>query len=390
MAKKKKNLLTKIVILVVLISFLLTTLLPLFAKSTPQRSSGFDQKQKMLDNITSKKEDLAKKLKAARLKESFASNKLRKINQKLANARREAEINNKYLTSNQEAWEKTKEKLEELQSQKFVVESKAKNRIISIYKKDQLRMIDGLVNSESPIDYMDYLYYQKRLLQYDNKLLGTLIKQGDEVNKYKAMLEDESSKIKELKDRLENIQTTISAQSKRQKTVVSKLKKERSMFEISERQLERESIKLIYKISELSDKSTNPNAAGTFIYPVNARITSPFGPRRHPIFGVRSMHSGIDLAAPGGTPIKASEGGLVIYSGWYGGYGKVIIIDHARGYSTLYAHMSSTAKKVGDRVGQGDVVGYEGSTGYATGPHLHFEVRHQGKPKNPVNFLTKG
>ena len=99
------------------------------------------------------------------------------------------------------------------------------------------------------------------------------------------------------------------------------------------------------------------------------------------------MHSGIDLAAPYGTPIKASEGGVVIYSGWYGGYGKVVILDHAKGFSTLYAHLSSTKVSVGARVRQGEVVGFEGSTGYATGPHLHFEVREQGKPKNPVIYL---
>ena len=133
----------------------------------------------------------------------------------------------------------------------------------------------------------------------------------------------------------------------------------------------------------------NPDATGSFIYPVNARITSPFGPRRHPIFGVKSMHSGIDLAAPRGTKVKASEGGLVIYSGWYGGYGKVAIVDHSKGYTTLYAHMDKINVKVGQRISQGDVVGYEGATGYATGPHLHFEVRTQGRPQNPTLYLSK-
>ncbi len=99
------------------------------------------------------------------------------------------------------------------------------------------------------------------------------------------------------------------------------------------------------------------------------------------------MHSGIDVAAPRSAPIKASEGGTVIYSGWYGGYGKVVIVDHAKGMSSLYAHLSSTAVGVGSKVKQGDVVGYEGDTGYATGPHLHFEIRSDGRPQNPINYL---
>ena len=99
------------------------------------------------------------------------------------------------------------------------------------------------------------------------------------------------------------------------------------------------------------------------------------------------MHSGIDLAAPRGTSIKASEGGLVIYAGWYGGYGKVVIVDHSKGFTTLYAHMDSIEVRVGERINQGKVLGHEGSTGYSTGPHLHFEVRSGGKPQNPVLFL---
>ena len=226
-------------------------------------------------------------------------------------------------------------------------------------------------------------------MDYDKQVLSALTDQSENIKKYNATLSKEAAKIESITSRLKGLEREISSQKNEQSKVVSKLSKERKLFEDSERQLERESIRLIYKVAELSgDKIDNPNATGEFKYPMKARITSPFGPRRHPIFGVRSMHSGIDLAAPHGTPIKASEGGLVIYSGWYGGYGKVVIIDHSKGFTTLYAHMTRTRAKVGQKVKQGDVVGYEGSTGYATGPHLHFEVRAKGKPQNPVHYLT--
>lgn len=373
-----------------LASFLLTSLLPLFAliDLTGKQSLTVNEKKRILDDINEQKSTLSEKIKQARLKEAEASKTLRQIDHKLTDARKQVAVQSRYLSSNQEAWKKTKARLDELNDKKAIVEEKAKERVVAIYKKSQLRFIDSLIRSQSPTDYMDYLYFQRKVIDFDKKLLDTLKSQSEDIAKYGSSLEEETKRIEQITSKLKNIEEDITYQQKKQKEILSKLRQETAMYESSERQLERESIKLVYKISELSTgKNDNPESTGSFSYPVRAPITSPFGPRRHPIFGVRSMHSGIDLAAPYGTPIKASEGGIVIYSGWYGGYGKVVILDHAKGFSTLYAHLSSTKVGVGARVKQGEVVGFEGSTGYATGPHLHFEVREQGKPKNPVIYL---
>lgn len=373
-----------------LASFLLTSILPLFAliDLTGKQSLTVNEKKRILDDINEQKSTLSEKIKQARLKEAEASKTLRQIDHKLTDARKQVAVQSRYLSSNQEAWKKTKARLDELNDKKAIVEEKAKERVVAIYKKSQLRFIDSLIRSQSPTDYMDYLYFQRKVIDFDKKLLDTLKSQSEDIAKYGSSLEEETKRIEQIASKLKNIEEDIVYQQKKQKEILSKLRQETAMYESSERQLERESIKLVYKISELSTgKNDNPESTGSFSYPVRAPITSPFGPRRHPIFGVRSMHSGIDLAAPYGTPIKASEGGVVIYSGWYGGYGKVVILDHAKGFSTLYAHLSSTKVTVGARVKQGEVVGFEGSTGYATGPHLHFEVREQGKPKNPVIYL---
>ena len=373
-----------------LASFLLTSILPLFAliDLTGKQSLTVSEKKRILEDINEQKSTLSEKIKQARLKELEASKTLRQIDHKLTDARKQVAVQSRYLSSNQEAWKKTKARLDDLNDKKAIVEEKAKERVVAIYKKSQLRFIDSLSRSQSPTDYMDYLYFQRKVIDFDKKLLDTLKSQSEDIAKYGSSLEEETKRIEQITSKLKNIEEDIVYQQKKQKEILSKLRQETAMYESSERQLERESIKLVYKISELSTgKNDNPESTGSFSYPVRAPITSPFGPRRHPIFGVRSMHSGIDLAAPYGTPIKASEGGVVIYSGWYGGYGKVVILDHAKGFSTLYAHLSSTKVTVGARVKQGEVVGFEGSTGYATGPHLHFEVREQGKPKNPVIYL---
>ena len=128
--------------------------------------------------------------------------------------------------------------------------------------------------------------------------------------------------------------------------------------------------------------------SGDIIWPLGSRrVTSLYGWRVHPIFGTSRYHSGIDIAANYGEPIWAAAGGTVIHSGWLGGYGKTIIIDHGGGLTTLYAHNSKLSLGVGATVKRGQTIALAGSTGYSTGPHLHFEVRKFGEPVNPYNYF---
>ena len=117
-----------------------------------------------------------------------------------------------------------------------------------------------------------------------------------------------------------------------------------------------------------------------------ARLSSKFGARRHPVLGTMRMHNGVDYAAPTGTPIMAAGDARVQFSGWQRGYGNVVILDHGRGHTTLYGHMSRIAKiRKGQRLAQGTVIGYVGATGLATGPHLHYEFRVNGVHRNPLS-----
>lgn len=119
------------------------------------------------------------------------------------------------------------------------------------------------------------------------------------------------------------------------------------------------------------------------MFPINTRITSPYGPR----WG--RMHYGVDFAAPMGSPIRAASSGRVVFSGWSGGYGKVIIIEHRKGLRTLYAHNSQLLVSERQTVDKGQVIARSGNTGNSTGPHLHFEVQINGRPENPLNYLHR-
>lgn len=131
----------------------------------------------------------------------------------------------------------------------------------------------------------------------------------------------------------------------------------------------------------------NEGGTGAFSWPVTGTITSPFGWRSNPFGGSPEFHQGLDIAAPTGTTVTAAGGGTVIMAQWYGGYGNYILIDHGGGYSTGYGHLSAIYVSNGQNVTRGQAIGAVGSTGQSTGPHLHFEVRIDGKPVDPAPRL---
>ena len=173
--------------------------------------------------------------------------------------------------------------------------------------------------------------------------------------------------------------------------MIHKLQTDRIAYQKAEKELARQSQQLSSYINKTTGKSSDIVIASGFVKPISGRITSPFGWRTHPIFNTRTFHSGIDIGGPNLGAIKASNAGKVIYTGWYGGYGKVVILEHGivngKPVTTLYAHMSSIAVSNGTKVQRGQVLGYEGTTGYSTGPHCHFEVRVNGQPNNPMNYI---
>lgn len=122
-------------------------------------------------------------------------------------------------------------------------------------------------------------------------------------------------------------------------------------------------------------------------WPVQGRITSPFGKRENPLQGGEDFHSGVDIAVSPGMPVRATADGIVSFSGWSGGSGNLVVIEHGLGYSTFYAHNKTLSVRVGQQVKRGDIIAYSGATGNATGPHSHYEIWKDGKPVNPLPFL---
>jgi septal ring factor EnvC (AmiA/AmiB activator) len=215
--------------------------------------------------------------------------------------------------------------------------------------------------------------------------------QEEQVEIELALLGLREARLSDLRDEIASDTASVEAELAVQRGLLSELDAQLAFFDGELASLESEQSEIEDLIrdrqSETAASTASAATSGGFVRPVPGRITSGFGPRLHPILGTTRVHTGVDMTAGYGTPIKAADSGKVIYAGYRGGYGNTIIVDHGGGITTLYAHQSNLAASNGDRVDAGEVVGYVGSTGLSTGPHLHFEVRVNGSPVDPAGYL---
>jgi len=271
-------------------------------------------------------------------------------------------------------------------------------RLVITYKTSDLTYVDVVLESTSFEDLISRVSVVRDFIAGDNDLVGRLqatrnTVEGEKqaiagkesaVHKAVADLQEQSDALAALRAAQAAQQAASLALRKQKNVTLSSVESNLALLERQEDELLAESNSLT---GVINGSSGGGGGTGSLIWPVSGPVTSPFGWRIHPILGYRVFHTGIDIGVGYGTPIHAADSGTVIYATWMGGYGNVIIIDHGRGISTLYAHQSSLAVGVGAKVSRGQVVGYVGSTGFSTGPHLHFEVRVNGNPVDPMAYL---
>lgn len=264
-------------------------------------------------------------------------------------------------------------------------------RVRSIYMHGQLSYLEVITGAKSFSDFANRLELLKRIIHSDFKLIQEIQKQKALIEAKKDELQQKKNKLDALAEEAKKAENQIRAKKEEQQQIMNEAKRQKDAAAAMEADLIAESNnvrRLIQARSgSLQGEGTVVQGSGTFIWPCNGPITSPFGYRTHPIFGTTIYHAGMDIGVDYGTPIHAADGGTVILAGWCGGYGNAVIIDHGNGLQTLYGHNTSVAVSEGQAVSQGEVIAYAGSTGYSTGPHCHFEVRENGEAVDPMGYL---
>ncbi|MEJ1933166.1 peptidoglycan DD-metalloendopeptidase family protein [Nostoc sp. NIES-2111] len=259
-----------------------------------------------------------------------------------------------------------------------------------------------LLQSRDISDFISRRHQLKLVYQADQQILAKLSAQADRIYKQKTGVEEQKNEIALIKEQLLAQKADYQTQAQTQSELIQRLNSDRFALEAAQNQLERDSKSLETliqqkiaeaKATEEAQAKTNIRTnvlikgTGLFALPSDAPTSSPFGWRVHPILGYRRFHAGLDFAAGYGSTIRAADSGTVIMAGWYGGYGRTVIISHGNGITTLYGHTSQLYVSEGQTVQKGQAIAAVGSTGLSTGPHLHFEVRRNGTPVNPTDYL---
>ena len=282
---------------------------------------------------------------------------------------------------------KTEAELKEAQARLQSREKVFYKRVRDIYINGRLSYLDVVVGSKDFSDFANRMEMLKRILQSDMDLINTIKTEREEIAGKKAKLEEDRAKVLELEKVAQEKQNVINQKKAERQAVLEGAMNDRDTAERAYNELMASSAAAAASQGGGGGGATWVQGSGQLAAPVVAPITSDFGWRIHPIYGTRRLHAGTDFGVDEGTPVHAADGGVVVEAGWVSGYGYTVIIDHGNGMSTLYAHNSEVAVSPGQTVSKGQVVSYSGNTGGSTGPHLHFEVRINGEPTDPMGYL---
>lgn len=361
-------------------------------------ASAVSELQKKQAQLESQQKSISSKLSALRQSKADAQEQLDLVNELVDNLTTQINtVNNQIKTANEEIQtieEEIKKKDDEIDASK----EKFKQRMKAIYISGDLTGgLEVLLCSDGLQDFISNTVYLEAMANYDQKLIDDLTSDKEGYQDKKAEVEAKRAEIDKKKEALAEKKTELDAQQKEAETLMKEIQAQEEAYKKKQAELDLQMAKARAQLDAVirQNNSNSQNTAyygGSFGWPTPGykNITSKFGPRTYTLNGkkVSSYHKGIDIGAPSGAKIVASNGGKVVTSAYdANGYGNYVIIDHGGGKMTVYGHMSSRGASVGQAVYKGQQIGKVGSTGRSTGPHLHFEIRINGSAVNPLNYL---
>ncbi|MGE5380659.1 MAG: murein hydrolase activator EnvC family protein [Methylocystaceae bacterium] len=354
----------------------------------PVRADELGDKQQQLNSLEKQIQAQKNLISKSKAQEKSVTKAIKSLEQQIASTQRQIQALTSAVKNKQLSIEQTQTAIQEKEADLTERSRYLSSRLVQVFEMGQGGYLEVILGAQSFSDMLTRFDMLATIVKQDTNLIRTINQDRDELVTTKAQLKNQQNELVSIQHNEQDKKVELAAASEVKQDYLAQIQKERKKYEQALKELEAESQQLQSIIRRLQSGGKYVGT-GKFTWPAPGytRITSDYGMRYHPILKQRKLHTGMDIGAPTGAKIVAADSGKVIYRGSLGGYGNVIIIDHGGGISTLYAHMSAFVAKNGQEVERGTQIGKVGSTGWATGPHLHFEVRENGTPVNPHTYV---
>lgn len=389
-------------ILILILTFILFFVFFSYGNSSGESNQKINEEKQRLKKIEQQIKSIKEEINNLQKEESGYLETLHKIEKLLRDTEKELQNIEKDLEF---AHKEIKQGEEELIFEKGMLKEKTKlleSRLREIYKRRLTGYLEIIFNSESFSDFLTRFRYIKNILSLDAKVINDIRQQMKRIENNKMNLENREEILSLLKKEVEKEKENIVFSIKAKKSIMNKIESQKEVYLKSLKELEQSSqeikniIERIYKQQEEdSGKASQKEVPaitlkpkkGILALPVQGKLISKYGRHKNTDFNTYTFNSGIDISAPLGQVVHAAGSGEVIYTGSIKGYGQIIIIDHGGRVTTLYAHLSKILIDIGDKVKKGQLIGQVGDSGGVSSTRLHFEVRVEGKPTDPMNWL---
>ena len=316
-----------------------------------------------------------------------------KLDEKISTSEAELQKLNEQVETLKASMKQIEDELNEV-TEKYEKQKKVfERRVVALYETGEIDYLDILLNSNSVSEFVSSYYVIAEITEADNELLNDIAEKKDTIALSKEKLENEKEELASLVETQQRTSKILQNTKTIRESYISKLSDEEKEKQAQIDEMTKQYEEVNRQILELAQQGLDTQyIGGELAWPVPGytKITSKYGMRVHPITGQYKLHTGVDIGAPTGANFIAANDGIVVKAEYNTAYGRMVIIDHGGGISTLYAHGSEFLVEVGQTVKRGDAVLKVGSSGYSTGPHAHFEVRINGVVTDPMPYITNG
>ena len=363
---------------------------------------GLSRKETKLIKIKREIREKKQAVKTFGSKERSALTGLNRIEDILSKRREELKLLNSEIDKLKKKTEITSNRISGIEEDIRTINLKLKTCLKTTYKMGGPRYLKAVFSSSSYADISRCYKYISIVINYNSKLIKEYEYNILALREKKKELVEDQSRLFALKVEKEKKESDIKARIQKKSNALRSIKKKKNFYTAKVKKLEKDSKSLHSMIEKLrrtmnnkTERESLGRAArgfaalrGKLDMPVSGKIVSLFGRQEDPALNTFTFYKGIDILAPMGSKIRAVYNGRVLFSEWFKGYGKIIIVDHGNSYYTLFAHTSQLLKQVGDKVKKGEVIALVGNTDSTKGPCLYFEIRYHGKPQNPMDWLA--